>query len=100
MGVERYYKILVVGGALLNAGCGASQTPVAEVSTDRQAQPAAAPVSQPDAAPVSQRPSADECTKVCSGDPSSGVICPDPNQNELENCCWLMSPRRHPCCPS
>ncbi len=91
MGVERFYKILVVGGALLNAGCGAN--PGTEPKTQRESKSEGAKKGV-------ANPTLAECAKICSGTPENGLICPDPSQDGLENCCWLMPAERHPCCPS
>jgi hypothetical protein len=75
---ETLYKSLVVSGALLAGSC-AGTTGLAKV------------------APTS--PSLDlDCATLCSPHTEAERFCPDPNNDGVNNCCWLMVPEQHPCC--
>ena len=107
MGVERYYKILVVGGALLNSGCGggpgikttsadakSSKPPVVE-ATKAASKPTSTPAMPGDVSP--KAPGAVDCTTVCKGE-GTGRFCPSSTEGGRHMCCWLMPRPRHHCC--
>ena len=85
MTVAKLFKSLVISGVMLGSpGCQSAHVAPSENTRG----------------PNMETQSDVDCESVCSGPPAHGVICPDPNQNnEASNCCWLMQPEKHVCCP-
>jgi hypothetical protein len=119
MEFEKMFKVVVVGGSLLAGGCaaktasapataGGASTPAA---TENAAAPEAAPETPaateetpaPEAEADGSKKAAAEpvnCEELCDTlTPDGESICPDPNNEGTQNCCWLMIPK-HECCPS
>ena len=77
---DKLYKSLVVSGAMLAGSCAAT-------GDLREAQ--------------ATQPAADlDCAALCSPQTEAERFCPDPNNDGVTNCCWLMVPEQHPCCAS
>ncbi len=87
MEFEKLFKVIVLGGSVIAGGCApkTGSTPPAPDTTK-----AATKATDKDAV---------DCEKVCSGPEGRERFCPDPNQDGSENCCWLMGPEQHACCP-
>ena len=81
MQIAKLYKALVLGGAMLVAGC----------STSKPAEP------QPSKSPKPQPPKVN-CAELCDGT-GRDAFCKHPTTG-VRNCCWLAMPGWHPCCPS
>jgi hypothetical protein len=90
---DTLYKSLVVSGALLVSSCA---TTGHAGKSDAAAPVEPAPMTA--LAPLDAEPGVD-CASVCDGE-GRGAICPDPNNGDSSNCCWLMGPEVHPCCES
>ena len=90
--LQRLYKSLVVGGALMVGACnstGKKQACPVEPSPPLKTQPAEKKAS------VEKGP---DCLSICENtDSAAGIFCPDPSQDAAMNCCWLMT-TQHPCC--
>ena len=75
---DKLYKSLVVSGALLASSCAGP-----------------AELSKVESTP----PTLDlDCAALCSPHTEAERFCPDPNNDGVNNCCWLMLPEQHPCC--
>jgi len=85
MDFETLFKVVVVGGSVLAGGC-ASKT----ASTSTQ---------QPAVQPTDTTEVAVDCDAICTGPEGRERFCPDPSNEGIENCCWLMT-RPHECCPN
>ena len=72
---DKLYKSLVVSGAFLASSC-ATTSQVTETPS----------------------PSELDCAALCSPQTEAERFCPDPNNDGVNNCCWLMVPDKHPCC--
>lgn len=85
MTIGKLFKSLVISGVMLGAsGCKTTAPAESEAANG----------------PNGEARIEVDCEAVCSGPPSNGVICPDPNQDDgSSNCCWLMQPEKHVCCP-
>ena len=93
--LDKLYKTLVVGGALLAGACASDRdTRKAEATPTKEPAPVSAPAPAEPAAPDQ------DCAAICSAETDDNKACPDPNNDGAMNCCWLMVPERHPCCPS
>ena len=90
---DKLYKSLVVSGALLVGSCASTGE---TRKSDSQPAPEPAPVTE--AAPAEAEPKLD-CAAVCEPKTGAETFCPDPNNKGISNCCWLMVPESHPCCP-
>ena len=90
---DKLYKSLVVSGALLVSSCATTgDAGKSEVAAPPEPAPMAA------VALVEAEPAID-CASVCDGE-GREAVCPDPNNGDASNCCWLMGPEMHPCCES
>lgn len=78
--LDKLYRSLVVSGAMLVTSCGA---PVESTRAEQRPK-----ISEPD------------CASLCTGPPGRESFCPDPNNEGVINCCWLMGPEQHACCES
>jgi len=93
MEFEKLFSAVVLGGSLLAGGCAkkatesSPETPPAETTKTTETPPA-------DGAEA-----AVDCEKICTTGDGREVFCPDPSNNDIENCCWLMV-KRHECCES
>tara|TARA_B100000530_G_scaffold252741_1_gene166662 strand:+ start:587 stop:871 length:285 start_codon:yes stop_codon:yes gene_type:complete len=90
---EKLYKSLVVSGALLVSSCATTGD---AGKSEASASPEPAPVT---AAAPPEAEAALNCEVVCDGQ-GREATCPDPNNDDISNCCWLMGPELHPCCES
>ena len=90
MKLDRLFRVAVVGGSALVAGCGPKNAPTPEATPAATEQPAPTP-----AVPTPVTPEDVDCMEVC--DYSSDPVCPDPNMDGAMGCCWLMLDP-HPCC--
>ncbi len=90
---DKLYKSLVVSGALLVSSC-------ASTGDKRKADspPPNEPAPVTEAAPAESEPKLD-CAALCEPKTGPETFCPDPNNGDMSNCCWLMVPELHPCCP-
>ena len=116
MEFEKLFTAVVVGGSLLAGGC-AKQATETTATTAPPAQSAQATPEDAAPTPVDTKNTENEadtsvpadtkkaedndaavnCDEVCDGGEGRERICPDPSQNDIENCCWLML-KRHECC--
>lgn len=87
MKTERLFNVLVAGGSALAMNICAPPSPSVPA------------INAPSALPetLDAKLNCDEiCFNASAGE--GEVICPDPNNSNIENCCWLMSPEKHECC--
>lgn len=84
--MEKLFKALVIGGAMLSVSACSTTSP-----QKPEAKPPAPEAKAPE--PAAKAPGCDE---ICTGPVGRDRVCPDP-ESGLENCCWLMA-RLHPCC--
>ncbi|MGB0592210.1 MAG: hypothetical protein ACPGU1_21205 [Myxococcota bacterium] len=90
---EKLYKSLVVSGAMLVSSC-------ATTGDAGKAEPTAPVEPSPvTAAAPAEAEAALDCATLCQGE-GRDAACPDPNNGDMSNCCWLMGPEIHPCCES
>ena len=125
MEFEKLFTAVVIGGSLLTAGCAkktaeatANTPPATEASatdteatatdtqtaaTDDKAAPATDTETEQPSETIAPKAKDNDasvnCDEVCSGGNGREQICPDPTQDDIENCCWLMV-QRHECCDS
>jgi hypothetical protein len=96
MNIERLFQVIVVGGSVLASGCAhnTSKQVVAPSSETETPDPLAQTAIADESPPATDEPL--DCATTCEFD-ASGVICPDPLQDNSMGCCWLMM-TPHECC--
>ena len=90
MKFETLFQALVIGGSMIGGGCASKTVPPVDakvtVNTEQK---------QPETQENNEKL---DCKSLCES-PNLGreSICPDPGQDGVSNCCWLMA-QQHPCC--